>query len=252
MNGWEEKLSAYLDDELPEAEATAIAALIDSEPEVAAAFEALCATQVRVSGVFGQMLDEPVPFALAKAVQSAPEPVHSRRGWWLAACVAFAMIGATAGFFMGQRSGFQPVQVVSDEWLVEIAAYHSVYAQQKSHLVEVPAARKDHIETWLTASVGVQVRVPDLSAEGLTFEGARLLVVAGSPVAQLVFTDARGAVLALCLKAAKAPTDKSFAATRMNGQDLVSWRRGGTDFVVVGPEGGADIGALARAADQQV
>ena len=93
MNGWEEKLSAYLDDELPEDEAAEIAALIESDPEVAAAFEALCATQDQITAAFDGMKDDPVPFQLAQTIQSAPEPeVTARPGRALmfAACAAFA------------------------------------------------------------------------------------------------------------------------------------------------------------------
>ena len=93
--------------------------------------------------------------------------------------------------------------------------------------------------------------MPDLSGSGLKFEGARLLVAAGKPVAQLMYTDADGAVVALCQIASAAPND-STARRTIGGFEMVFW--GGTDanFVIVGDEGRNDLEAIAEAARQQV
>jgi len=64
-------------------------------------------------------------------------------------------------------------------------------------LVEVIGSEQAHIESWLSKEIGVDFKVPNLSDAGWTFQGARLLVVAGKPVAQLMYTNAEGAVIAL-------------------------------------------------------
>ena len=48
--------------------------------------------------------------------------------------------------------------------------------------------------------MGVAFSIPDLSQFGLTFEGGRLLVAAGKPVAQLMYRLQDGTVIALCLQ----------------------------------------------------
>ena len=58
--------------------------------------------------------------------------------------------------------------------------------------MEVGAEEKPHIEKWLSARVGKDVPVPDFSTHGLTFAGARMLVAAGKPVAQYLYTQADG------------------------------------------------------------
>ena len=144
-----------------------------------------------------------------------------------------------------------PAVAAAPGWLADIADYHAVYARQGRHLVEVGADEADHIQTWLTAQVGTDVRIPDLSTDGLTFEGGRLLVAAGKPVAQLMYRDAEGTVIALCLIETSTPRD-GFAQQTLNGFDMVSWGAGTANYVVLGPEGRPDLMDLAEQAAAQV
>jgi anti-sigma factor RsiW len=254
----EEKLSAFLDGELPEAEARAVQEALATDPEMQATLEALMAADTLAKDAFEEMGEEPVPLALAAAIQDAPvaaapanlsEPPARAR--WLAAVatVLALMIGLGAGYLGGLNQSQQVA--VAPGWLEDIADYHRVYAGQKRHLVEVGADEADHIQTWLTNTVGAQVLIPDLAAEGLEFRGARLLVAAGKPVAQLMYTDPEGAVVALCLIQSETPRD-GFATRSINAFEMVSW--GGTDanFVIVGDEGREDLQAIAEAAASQV
>lgn len=256
----DEKLSAYLDGELTEAEAREIEALVEADPAVQNALERLMEADQAAKDVFDEMLAEPVPLNLASAIRNAPkqtttapEPVAAPRGLpgWLAiaASVGFLAVGGLGGYSLG--TGSQPQVVATAGWLTEIAAYHGVYETQQRHLVEVAADETPHIETWLGNTTGVPFSVPDLAGNGLDFQGARLLVAGGLPVAQLIYTDADGAVFALCLKQAKAPEDKAFTAETVDGFSMVSWRSGGADYVVVGPDG-ADLSEMAEVASTSV
>jgi anti-sigma factor RsiW len=140
--------------------------------------------------------------------------------------------------------------VVTAGWLADIADYHAVYAAQGRHLVEVGADESDHIETWLGNTIGAAFSIPDLSQFDLTFEGGRLLVANGKPVAQLMYRDADGAVVALCLQQSATQTDEppSFNAQTINGFDFVSWRAGTAQYVVIGEGGAPDLADIAAAA----
>lgn len=251
----DEHLSAYLDGELSAEDTRAVEALVASDPAVADALERLMATDTAVKAAFDEMLTDPVPFELAATIRSAPEPARvapaaprGLPGWAaIAASVGFLAVGGLGGYTLGQNEA--PEIVASTPgWLNEIAAYHGVYETQVRHLVEVAAEEQAHIETWLGNTTGVEFAVPDLTGAGLTFQGARLLVAGGLPVAQLVYTDAAGAVFALCLKTAKAPADKPFTAETVGGYDMVSWRERGADYVFVGPEGTAGLTEIAQTA----
>jgi anti-sigma factor RsiW len=117
-----------------------------------------------------------------------------RYGW----AVAAALAASVAGFAGGAGWAGWPT---SDQTALadEVAEYHAVYAREERHLVEVPADQMDEITGWLGKRLERRLEVPDLAADGLRFAGARMLVVSGRPVAQLVYTRAQGRPLALCI-----------------------------------------------------
>ncbi|MBT0958542.1 anti-sigma factor [Alphaproteobacteria bacterium KMM 3653] len=248
------RISAYIDGALPPQEAEAFEAEAAANPEVAAELDAMLAVEAELTAAFDDLLDTPVPEALEQGIMAeqtpAPSPAPAaananqppQRNWPALATAACALlaVGVAGGYGLGLSNRAAPevhreyVEVVkAPGWKAQVADYHRIYAAQTRHLVEVPATEKDHIETWLTATIGAPVRVPDLSGAGYTFEGARLLVAAGKPVFQLVFTDANGGVIALCgLKGGgnDAPAPQEFGDLTMIG-----WQNAETDFVLVGP-----------------
>ena len=122
----------------------------------------------------------------------------------------------------------------STNWLTQVAQYHRVYASTtRRRLVEVEADEREHIQEWLAETLGREIIVPDLSNQGITFAGARLLGVNEKPVAQLVYLDANEQPLALCIipmdEEAKKPT-LSFN----RDLNLVDWRDGNYGYTVVG------------------
>ncbi len=252
MSDLGEKLSAYLDGELNAEDARAIEALLESDPDVMTEFESLMGADTAIKAVFDDMAAAPVPMALAGTIRNAPSPVADPRPkapprYWpaLAAGLAFAVFGGVGGFMVGQSQP-QQTQIAQVGWLNDIADYHGIYSQQKRHLVEVPASEADHIKDWLGKTLNIAFDIPDFSDQGLTFQGARLLVAAGQPVSQLIYTDAQGAVYALCQKTTtKAPSD-GFTDTTIGSFSMVSWRSEAGDFVVVGPSGDTLLPELAQ------
>ncbi|MCO6384754.1 hypothetical protein [Oceanicola sp. 502str15] len=172
----------------------------------------------------------------------------------IAAILALLMVGAGAGALMTRA--FAPGEELADGhatrgWMDEIADYHRVYARQVAHLVEVPASEQAHIEAWLGKETGVAFKVPELSASGFAFQGARLLVAGGKPVAQLLYTDAGGQVMALCVLAREGEGSEEFTPRSFDGVEMVRWLAPGAAWVAVG-EPGMDLEAVAREAALEV
>jgi anti-sigma factor RsiW len=135
-------------------------------------------------------------------------------------------------------------------WIMQVAQYHKIYAREQRHLVEVPAAETPHIEQWLGKRLDdLAFKVPDLSAFGLTFKGARMLVVNGAPVAQLVYLPADGRAVALCIIHSK-KEDKPLTASQQDDLNLVDWRVKGYGFVVLGWENPDELRAIAEASQK--
>ncbi len=253
MSQYEDKLSAFLDGELPEDEAREIEQALAENPALQDALETLMIADQNAEAEFAEMLSEPVPEALVAAIEAAPErgaanlsAAPSGLSWLAtAATLAALAIGIALGYFGGQSRGTEVA--AAPRWLSDIADYHAVYASQKRHLVEVPASEAEHIQTWLSNTLGADVRVPDLSNSGLTFEGARLLVAAGKPVAQLMYRDAEGRVVALCQIQSDTPRD-GFSERTLGDFDMVSWGGADSNFVIVGDGGRDDLSEIAMAA----
>ncbi|MEM7615482.1 MAG: anti-sigma factor [Pseudomonadota bacterium] len=256
MTQYQEKLSAFLDGELSEAETHEIEEALTDDPVLQAQLEALMAVDAQALKEFDAMLEDPVPLGLVAAIKETPErvPANSPRApslvnWFTAAAAFVALgLGGATGYFTGLTQGTQVV--AAPGWLSDIADYHEVYAGQTRHLVEVAANEADHIQTWLSNTVGSEVRIPDLSEHGLTFQGARLVVAAGKPVSQLMYTDANMRVVALCQIQSDAPRD-GFEERSINAYDMVTWGSRNANFVIVGDEGRPDLNAIAQTAAVQ-
>ena len=263
-----DKLSAYLDGELSDADTKIVEILAEKDPEIAAELAQLSQADAAFGEAFELMLQEPVPIDLARAVESAPEidktptPVAAnqttapRYGFGsMAAGLALLVVGvgiggyATHNFLPGSEPEIVEV-AMGRGWLAEVADYHRVYAKQTRHLVEVPASEQEHLETWLANVTGVEVTTPDLSAQGWTFEGGRLLVADGKPVAQLMYTDTNGQVIALCYLQGGDETvangRSDFGSRAFDDVSMVTWKSQSASFVVVGPSTGVDLPEIAE------
>ncbi len=252
-----QRLSAYLDGELDPADAAEIETLLANDLEAQAELDALMMADTSAQEYYAEELDAPVPFDLAKMIMTAdledgtPVPANTqRRPIWgmLAAGLAVFMIGGFGGYtFKGQTQTAEP-----KGWIAAIAEYHAVYASQGRHLVEVGADESDHIETWLGNTIGASFTIPDLTSHGLTFEGGRLVVANGKPVAQLMYTTADGTVIALCLQATSKSGPAPFAETSNGEFDFVSWTDDGADHVLIGPSDLFDLSEIAGTAALEI
>lgn len=255
------KLSAYLDGELEAADAQTIEALLETDPAAQAELDALMAADALASEQFDALLMDPVPLALAHKIRSstagsAPSRFSARLiGSALAAGLAIFMFGGIGGYFLKDQLEPSGTVVAQSGWLSDIADYHAVYASQQRHLVEVPAAESAHLVKWLGATVGVEFSIPDLSGFDLTFEGGRLLVAGGKPVAQLMYRHPDGSVIALCLQSGTSGatvSDTGFKEQTMKGFDFVSWNSNGANYVVIGPGGEPGLAEIATRAAREV
>lgn len=229
-------LSAYVDGVLSDEDRAEIDALAAQDPRVAAEIEALFALNDDLRAAFDTLLEQPAPAAGIEPSVPAPETANSNRAPWrsLAAMLALGAALGGGGIWFAQ-SDPAPIEIAAKRsWLGEVAEYHQVYARQTRHLVEVPASEQAHIEKWLSKEIGVTFTVPDLARSGWTFQGARLLVAAGKPVAQLLYTDAAGSVIALCALQNSSGTPADTALRVFGDIHMATWKSATGSFAIVG------------------
>jgi anti-sigma factor RsiW len=261
----EVRLSAYLDGEVSEAERKELEQLVARDDEARMLLEMLKAGNAFGNKAFEEFLHDPVPLSLVRRIKQGPgvnpkaervvnaAPRQTKVRLWpraLAASITLLLIGSSTGYIIGRTSndGTPSVNVAAARtWLDDIADYHRIYSRQTAeHLVEVPASSGAKIESWLASSVGVSFSLPDLSTRGLTFEGARLLVAGGKPVAQLMYKNEDGDVFAICfLKSKPGTSDGNMAESIRDDLAMISWQKGGASYVVVGPSSDANLQQVA-------
>lgn len=147
----------------------------------------------------------------------------------IAACAVLLLAGGYSGYFLGQRSVAEaPMEISetsafqapaetngvktrgftfdasgaesmskSDVALAEIASLHKVYAADKTHADEIPAAQEGELKGYLEAVTSVTFSVPDLSAEGFKLRGGKLVVAVGQPTGALFYENGQGNVVAV-------------------------------------------------------
>ncbi|WP_417263786.1 hypothetical protein [Celeribacter sp.] len=85
---------------------------------------------------------------------------------------------------------------------------------------------RDHLKGWLSNRLGSEVRIPDLTAKGLTLVGGRLLPFEQGAAAQFMHEDGQGTRVTLYLT----PTaDEAKSAMRYGASDsltMLHWQGG--------------------------
>lgn len=273
------RLSALLDGELSKDEKEELERLIATDADARQLFDRLKRGSEIGNRAFDDLLKEPVPLALVRKIKNAPPPREASKlsrltrpsfslspsgPQALAASIILFLLGGGIGYMAGVQPGAPQVAVQTAQapvtaaaatrtWLDDIAAYHRVYSRQQRHLAEVPASESDHIVTWLTSSVGVDFKLPDLASQGLDFQGARLLVADGKPVAQLLYRTTDNDIIAICfMKNAADPAGEAFDETIKDDIGMVSWHRGAASYVVVGPSSEAGLTKIAEKASTEI
>lgn len=148
-----------------------------------------------------ELLDEPVPPMLLEAAGMAGGR-HAADARWLrwggmAAAVAVAFGAGWIGNAQWLRANGDPSRLAraapaAREFVHAAAVAHAVYSPEKRHPVEVAAAEQQHLVQWLSRRLDRPLKLPDLSAQGYTLVGGRLLPGNQGPRAQFMFERAGG------------------------------------------------------------
>ncbi len=273
----DEALVAYLDGELDDAERRHVEAWLEADPAIRERLAALTQSAELVRSAYADLLNEPLPERLIAAARGATEEAHTappeaeilvlkpaarddaplpHRRWPIGVAAAaglFGVIFGGAGTYLG-LAVFNPAnpaaerQLVAAEannfWLDNAAGYYKLTVSAGDNmLIDVPAS-SDNREALqkISQSLPQQVRLPDLKPWGLTFRGARLVVVEGRPAAQLVYVTDNKAIGPLTLVIG-ATTLPDIMPTFDHRQDvnLLYWRHHGRAYALVGR---TDIGYL--------
>jgi anti-sigma factor RsiW len=271
----DDRLIAYLDGQIEMAERREIEAWLDSDPEARERLAALAGSANLLRLAFDEVMREPLPDRLIAAARGETIPAEdgaqilpftrrretermaSSRRWRVGLPLAASFVGLLVGggaAYLGVSklaseivAGQQPAieaAAANNVWLDNAAGYFKLFVSAgENALVDVPATgdTREALQK-ISQSLPQEVRLPDLKPWGLSFRGARLVVVEGRPAAQLVYTTDNKAIgpLTLIIGSSK-QSDISPTFDRRQDVNLLYWRHQGRAYALVGQ---ADIGYL--------
>jgi anti-sigma factor RsiW len=267
----DEALVAYLDGELDADERAHVEAWLDADPAVRDRLLALADSATLLRNAFADFVAEPVPERLIVAARGetaqateaeivvlrpprpSPAPPPTSR-WYVQLATAAGLFGLVVGGGVGYfgNSIMTPSRVPAERqlqtaatntWLDNAAADYKLMVSTGDALVDVPAnGDNGDVLQKVSQSLPQPVRLPNLQPWGLSFKGARLVVVDGRPAAQLVYNTDNKAIgpLALIIGSTKQP-DIAPTFERRQDLNLLYWRHQGRASVLVGQ---SEIGYL--------
>ena len=272
----DDTLVAYLDGELDSAERQHVEAWLAADAAARDRLAGLAQSATLVRSAYADIVNEAVPerlIAAARGENGAAPLSHDAEilvlkrpprtiasvpaGRWgigiAAAAGLFGLVLGGAGSYLavGGLNSTNPAAeqrlaaaAANGTWLDNAAGYYKlVVSAGDSMLIDVPAGG-DTGEALqkISQNLPQQVRLPDLKPWGLSFRGARLVVVEGRPAAQLVYTTDNKAIgpLTLVIGASKQP-DIQPTFDRRQDVNMLYWRHQGRAYALVGQ---TDIGYL--------
>lgn len=263
----EARLSAFVDGHLAEADRHEIDALLVNDADVRASLEMLRRGTDIGRRLFDDTLKDPMPLDLVREIKNTPLPRRAvrlpqpdrpainftpSRTQALAACIVFLLVGGGIGYMVGTSSSTlgQTIQIDDGQrdWLDDVVSYYRLSIRQRDHVAEIGADKPADILEWLTTGTGVSFRIPDLSASGLKFLGARMFTASGHPFGLLLYRRGDdGDVIGLTVGKSRPETRNPVEDIRADTA-LVSWSTPLATYVIVGPSSAADLDEIAAKA----
>jgi anti-sigma factor RsiW len=177
--------------------------------------------------------DEPVPAVLTDVLSRRPSrPLY----WAMASAAAAAIVAFPLGLALGWYLTAARMMVDEGERLAETGlSTYRVYTAEVRHPVEVWADEEQHLVNWLTKRLGVPVKAPDLSRNGLKLVGGRLIAEDDAPLALLMYEDNSGRRFTLLVEHIVNGHQTAFRYVQKDGACAFYWIEGDIGYALTGP-----------------
>ncbi|ALK29908.1 hypothetical protein [Burkholderia plantarii] len=151
---------------------------------------------------------------------------------WLLAARAGPLLRA------GPDAGLAP-------WVEAALGYQRLHTRDTAHRTRLAAADAAGLVATIRERDGLDPRLPELAAAGLQLRAVQRLKFHGRPLARFVYLPRRGAPVALCV-IGEARRDAGVTARSIGAMHVVTWRRAGLGYALIGARGDLDLAALGR------
>jgi anti-sigma factor RsiW len=239
-----EELIAFADGRLEDAQAARVERWLADHPEEAQLVEEWRRQTALLKAALDPVADEPIPPELAAFVQRR----RARRPalWAMASAAAAAIIAFPLGMALGwYLTGGHMIDRGARLAETGLSNYR-IYTAEVRHPVEVWAEEEQHLVNWLTKRIGVPVKAPDLSRNGLRLVGGRLIAEDEKPLALLMYEDDSGRRFTLLVEHITGGRQTAFRYVEKGDAGAFYWVEGEVGYALAGP---ADRPALLQVAE---
>ena len=238
-------LHAFADGELEGQEHRSMEKLLTENDEARKALADINYQKSELRRAYNGVLDEPIPAALlAAANEHDPRLVFP---YWAAACaVLLMMIGGGIGWYVTEQSNILVAETLPERALNSFV----VYGSEVSHPVEVSAADAEHLDSWLAKRMGVKFAIPDLTANGYTLIGGRLLAEGAKPAGLLMYEGVNKQRLAIYIAANDKHTNNAMMIEHRGGLVTCYWVEPDMVYALAGEQPANEMLKLANAAHE--
>ncbi|MGS5085586.1 anti-sigma factor family protein [Hydrogenophaga sp. A37] len=249
----EAELHAWVDGQLSPERADAVAEWLLAHPEHARRTQAWQAQRLGLQALQRDVLDAPVPLALARAARP--------KRWGSAAQALAASVLLALGFAGGSWWGSLdrspvPMAQALPGFVQEARVAHVVYLPEKRHPVEVGANEQVHLVQWLSKRLGAPLKAPLLQDQGYSLVGGRLLPGQnGEARALFMYENGAGERVTLHVSAlggSTAPEAAAFRFTRSGDTETFYWIEDRLGYALSGNLPRETLARLADASHRQL
>ena len=249
-------LLAYADGELDPGQRATVEAYLASHLDKAAEVAVWQRQNDGISALYEPVASQPIPARLDPHLLAAGMRRNRRTVWpaFAAAAVMLVAIGAGGGWYL--RNVVDPTHAPAELLVENAVTAHALFVKENRHAVEVGASEQEHLVTWLSNRIDVGINAPDLTAEGFTLVGGRLLpeglYTEAGPAAQLMYENAAAERLTVYITGALPDKATSYEFTTVGNLDAFYWANSEITCTVVGSLPDEQMKTVAKKVYQQL
>lgn len=229
----DDDLHAFVDGALDPERRRSVKAALSQDPDAAARVAAYRSQAEALHTAYDPVGDAPLPEGLRRVAQ-APAPRPAPAVWSLraAAAAALLILGGAAGWLLNDAGN--PSANYFAELTGVASEAHRIYAAEVRHPVEVAAEEQAHLFAWLSNRLGSAVWAPNLSDQGYSLVGGRLLPSGDGPAAQFMYETEAGERLTLFVRSGADQGETAFRFARNGDEGAFYWVDRNFGYALVG------------------
>lgn len=246
----DELLMAYVDGQLDKPQAAVVTRILRDDRDLAYRVSRLQETQAQLLDTFGALLREGIGSggrARQRGNTASAGVFRNNSATVFAVLLILASgigLGLGGGYFSGifSKPAQEVVQLPPSNWPEDIAEFHSFFTKDAIQVSPESQTNPEMVKFQL-AQLFDDIRVPDVTGQGLQFARGQTLSYRGNKVMQLLYASKREPLVALYIGAGG--LDMPMTPGRFGDVNTVSWSANELRYVIASDMAHQSLQALA-------